>query len=149
MSDLSLKFLLPAPPHLIWRCWAEPDLLKQWFMPKPVETIRAEIDLRPGGRFDTVVRIDGSEHTSKGSFLEAKPYERLVFTDAFGAGYQPLENPFFVAIVTMEDRQDQTDYSVLVRHKSKADAEWHENMGFSKGWSQALDQLGELAASLA
>lgn len=33
--ELVLDRLLAAPRGRIWRCWTEPDLLKQWFCPLP------------------------------------------------------------------------------------------------------------------
>ena len=32
---LTLDRVLDAPVAALWRCWSEPDLLKQWFCPKP------------------------------------------------------------------------------------------------------------------
>ena len=38
MSDereLVVDRVLRAPRASVWRCWTEPELLKQWFCPKP------------------------------------------------------------------------------------------------------------------
>ena len=48
-NDLVLTRVLDAPRDKVWRCWVEPELLKQWFCPKPWYVSEARIGLRPGG----------------------------------------------------------------------------------------------------
>ena len=33
--ELVLTRILNAPCEKVYRCWVEPDLLKEWFAPKP------------------------------------------------------------------------------------------------------------------
>jgi uncharacterized protein YndB with AHSA1/START domain len=47
--DLELVREVDVPPELVWKAWTTPELLTQWFAPKPYETPLCEIDLRPGG----------------------------------------------------------------------------------------------------
>ena len=34
-NDLMISRIIEAPRDALWRCWVEPELLKQWFCPKP------------------------------------------------------------------------------------------------------------------
>ena len=54
--DIELDREVDVPPALVWKAWTTPDLVKEWFAPKPYETPQCEIDLRPGGTFRTVMR---------------------------------------------------------------------------------------------
>ena len=47
--DLVLTRIINAPPEKVYRCWTEPELLKQWFAPRPWNTPSVEADVRPGG----------------------------------------------------------------------------------------------------
>ena len=47
--ELVLTRLIDAPRDAVYRAWTEPELLKQWFAPKPFTTPVAELDVRPGG----------------------------------------------------------------------------------------------------
>ena len=153
--DLELDRLLSAPPALVWRCWTEPDLICQWFCPKPWQVSEAVIDLRPGGRFFTRMNgPDGESFPNEGCFLEIVPQRKLVFTDMFGADYAPVAVPesgaglSFSAILTFTPEGSGTRYRAVARHRSAADAQTHKTMGFYEGWGAAADQLDELARTL-
>ena len=62
---LTLSRLIPAPRAAIWRCWTEPELLKQWFCPKPWGVSHAELDVRPGGSSVIVMRGPEGQATLK------------------------------------------------------------------------------------
>jgi uncharacterized protein YndB with AHSA1/START domain len=151
-SDRELGFtrIIDAPPALLYRCWTEPELIKQWFTPRPWTTPVVETDVRAGGTTFIVMRgPDGSEHPNRGIYLDVVPNAQIVFTDAFTSAWQPSEKPFMVGIVTFEDAGDQkTKYTARVRHWSEDDCLSHEKMGFFSGWGAATDQLEALAKSL-
>lgn len=147
--ELVLNRLLDAPREKIYRCWTEPELLVQWFTPKPWTTTKAELDLRPGGGSLVVMRSpEGEEHPNRGVYLEVVKNERIVFTDAYTAGWEPAEKPFFTAIVTFADEGGKTRYIARARHWTVEDRKRHEEMGFHEGWGQVADQLEALAKTL-
>jgi uncharacterized protein YndB with AHSA1/START domain len=146
---LTLSRLIPVPRAKLWRCWTEPELLKQWFCPKPWGVSHAEIDVRAGGASHIVMQgPDGQEMPTRGVYLEVVPGEKLVFTDAFVRAWKPSGKAFIVATVTFADEAGGTRYQAMVEHWSEADREQHEAMGFHAGWGAAADQLAALAATL-
>ena len=54
------------------------------------------------------------------------------------------EKPFMTVILTFENENGKTKYTVRVLHWTVADREGHEKMGFYQGWGQCADQLAEL-----
>ena len=147
--ELVLERELAASPAAIWRCWTEPELLKQWFTPKPWATTEAEMDVRPGGANRIVMRgPDGQVHDNLGVYLDVVPQKRLVFTDAFTSAWEPSEKAFMVGTITLEPNGTGTKYTARVRHWTEADREAHEKMGFHEGWGIATDQLEALAGTL-
>jgi uncharacterized protein YndB with AHSA1/START domain len=147
--ELVLVRVINAPPEKLFRAWTEPDLLKQWFTPKPWTVSAAELDVRPGGKNLVVMRSpEGQEFPNRGVYLEVARNRRLVLTDAYIDAWTPSEKPFMTATITFDAEGNGTKYTARVLHWSIADREAHEKMGFHQGWSLATDQLEALVATL-
>ena len=147
--DLRIERAISATPEAIWRCWSEPELLKRWFTPPPVTVEDVEIELAPGGRFFSVMKLpDGTVMPSEGCFVLVERHRRHVFTDALRAGFRPAHAPFFTADVRLTPTDTGTLYSVHVMHADTNARQKHEDMGFHDGWGTTIGQLGELARSL-
>jgi uncharacterized protein YndB with AHSA1/START domain len=148
--ELVLTRIIDAPRAKLFRAWTEPELMKQWFTPRPWTTPVIEIDLRPGGANLIVMRgPDGQEMPNRGVYLEVVKDEKLVFTDAYTKAWEPSGKPFMTVIITFEDVVvSKTRYTARVRHWTAADRETHEKMGFHQGWGQCADQLAALVATL-
>ncbi len=152
--DLVLERDVDVPPELVWRAWTEPELMLQWFTPKPWETAVCEVDLRPGGRFRTVMRgPDGEENDNVGCYLEVVPGEKLSWTSALGPDFRPaagigMPGPgdlHLTAIIELRpDGSGGTSYRAIALHADGATRRRHEEMGFHEGWGAVLDQLVEL-----
>ncbi len=154
--DLLLEREVDAPAHLLWRALTTPELLMQWFCPRPWKTVECDIDLRPGGVFRTVMESPEGVRMDEGvgCYLEVVENQRLVWTSALGPGYRPNvmepDQPgfLFTAVITLESMGDRTKYSALAIHSDPESKSSHEVMGFHDGWGTALDQLVELAQGL-
>ena len=142
---------IKASPTNVWRCWTEPELLKDWFAPKPVETTHARIDAFPGGAFDTVMQVPGhAEMAGSGCILVAEPARRLVWTNVMTVHFRPAaagDLPFS-AEITMTAAQGGTDYHIIVRHLTAEACKTHADMGFHDGWGTAAKQMEAVAQSL-
>lgn len=147
---LTLDRVLDAPRAAVWRCWTEPELLKQWFCPRPWYVSEVRSDLRPGGEFfSTMNGPNGESHDNPGVWLEIVEGQRLVMTDAFTSGWRPRADPLMVAVVELSDTAGgKTRYVATARHWTAEARKQHEEMGFHAGWNAAADQLQELARTL-
>lgn len=154
--DLVLERVIDVPPELVWRVWTEPELLKQWFTPRPWKTVECEIDLRPGGVFRTVMESPDGQQRFAGSscYLEVVENRRLVWTNALLPGFRPSnEDPgpvaYFTSVIILEPHGSGTKYTAVAVHRDPESRVAHEQMGFHEGWGAALDQLVEVAKGLA
>ena len=156
--DLVLERTIDAPVDLVWKAYTDPAHLKQWFAPKPYQITECDLDLKPGGVFR--IRMQGPDgfdtgHGTPGCVLEVVQNEKLSWTSALGPDYRPAEmgegcESFpMTAIVTFADAGDgKTLYRAVALHKSLADKETHEQMGFHDGWGTVAGQLEEFAQGL-
>jgi uncharacterized protein YndB with AHSA1/START domain len=148
---LSITRHFAAARTKVWRCWSEPDLLKQWYCPKPWHVSVVEMDLRPGGGSFVVMNgPNGERNELPGQYLEVVPGERLTFSDAFVGDWMPgASAPFMTGYVILRDAPDGGTFMEWgARHWSDETVEQHRAMGFEAGWNAAADQLDALAASL-
>ncbi len=146
---LSFTRIIDAPPFRVFDAWTKPELIAQWFAPRPYTTPKAEIDLRAGGANNITMRSpDGQDMPNEGTYLEIIPNRKIVFTDAFTAGFVPKNgSPFMVGIVELEDAAGgKAKYTATVQHWSRESTEEHRKMGFFEGWGQCADQLNELVS---
>jgi len=147
--DLVLNRTTHVSTDRVWKAWTTPELLKQWFTPKPWRTADCVMDLRPGGRFWTLMESpDGDQFSGEGCILEAVPERRLVWTSALGADFRPnptgTESMLFTAFIEMEPEGTGTRYKVTLLHAEADGKTKHEAMGFESGWGAAFDQLVDL-----
>lgn len=148
--DLTVSRVINVPRAVIWRAWMDPEHFVRWWAPSPVVTTVHEHDLRAGGSFRNTMRTpDGHEYPTHGCFLDVVPRERIVFTDALEGGWRPSAQPFFTAIITMDEHPDGTLYTARALHKDDAHRDRHLEMGFEGGWRTAMNQLARVAAELA
>ncbi|ASM73246.1 MULTISPECIES: SRPBCC family protein [Roseobacteraceae] len=148
-TDLTFTREINVSPALLWECWTTPKHVKAFFVPKPHKVTDCEIDLRPGGRFNTAFEVDGKTMTNAGVFLEIIDQRKLVFTDAYSEGWKPAPDPFMTAIVEFQDNgAGGTIYTATARHRSADARKTHEDMGFFDGWGTVADQLAAYAKTL-
>ena len=81
LPDIIIVRKLKASPEKVYAAITRPDQILQWWGPDAGPAIRAETDLRSGGRYSIVFRLmDGSEHNPTGIYREVIPNEKVVFT---------------------------------------------------------------------
>jgi uncharacterized protein YndB with AHSA1/START domain len=148
--ELVLERTLDGAPENIWRAWTTPEILQQWFCPKPWSITDAVIEPEVGGRFAfTMHGPNGEVMPNDGVFLLVEPKRRWITTDAFVKGWLPAGLPFMSAEVGLTPLPDgRTRYVATARHWNEATMKQHEAMGFQDGWGTVADQLNALLKTL-
>jgi uncharacterized protein YndB with AHSA1/START domain len=140
MVEFTIVRAFDAPREVVWRAWAEPEQLAQWFGPRGISTPldKIRMDLRPGGQASLVMVDDASgvEYLNTGTYLEIVPPERLVWKDD---GFSDGTGPGTVT-VTLRDLGGKTELTVHVV------ADFTETMRAQAevGWGSSFDKLAEL-----
>ena len=133
LPSVTLVRRIKASPARIWAAITRPEQMLQWWGPDAGPTLKAEADVRPGGRFSIVFRLlNGDEHNPTGVYREVVPEKKLVFT------WEWPEMPERESLVTfLLEPFDGGAELTLIHEQLPEDArESHE-----KGWSGLLDKL--------
>lgn len=142
--DLVLEREIDVPVELVWKTWTTPEHLRHWFAPKPWSISSCDLDLRPGGALNFVMRSpEGEEYPNTQCYLEVTPFERLILTDTLQGGYRPAAKPFFTAVLELGRNGSGTRYKAIAIHGNGEARKQHEQMGFHDGWGTVLTQMVE------
>lgn len=83
-DELVYRRVFRAPRQLVWRCLTEPAELTQFWGPTgmatPIDGI--VVELRPGGRFETLMLGEHGRHRMVAMFTEVVPPERLAWVES-------------------------------------------------------------------
>ena len=78
-----------APIDLVYKVWTQPEHFAKWWGPHTFTSPVCEIDLRPGGRFQVVMRSPEGENLNlTGEYLEIIPQQKIVL-QMYTAGHTP------------------------------------------------------------
>jgi len=136
---LTLKRRIDAPPAKVYAAWTDPQKMMRWYAPAGADTLAAETDARPGGRFRVLMRTaDGERHDVSGVYREVVPDEKLVFT------WQWRSKPEWESLVTITLKRDGEGTILTLLHEQLPDEA--ERDGHRDGWTGAIEKLAGLFA---
>jgi uncharacterized protein YndB with AHSA1/START domain len=119
-----------APRELVWEAITEPDHVRQWWGGPGYATLACEMDVRPGGRWNHVMRFpDGREMTLQFVYVEVEKPARLIWRNADGAQTEAGISPQFTA--TFEALGQRTRWTLVARFTSVAERDAAVGMGFT------------------
>lgn len=145
----------------VFRFFADPGLLAQWFAPAPLTVPVSEGEVRPGGHYRITMRDeDGNEYTSVGAYEEVIEPERLVYTDSATempaafldmlneARGMPAGTPVADGLVTLifEDANGKTKLTYYEEFDSGATRDGWVELQMVEGLSESFDNLEKLLA---
>ena len=134
-----------APPHLVYRAWTTPELIRRWWAGDRGKVTSAEVDLRPGGRWRYVMTANGGfEVAFHGEYREIVPDQRIVSTEVF----EGMPDAAAVSTATFAEQDGRPTLTILVEHTSQEHRDMHLNSGMEEGMNESLDHLEQVAASL-
>lgn len=138
---LRLTRRFAAPRERVFDAWTDPRLLRRWWAAlQGWETSRAEVDLRPRGRYVLSMRDDasGAIHTVAGEYVEVRRPERLSYTWTWEGEPQEMRGSERT-LVLVEFAEDGGGTRVDLTHRGFADGHIRDLHG--EGWAGCLDKL--------
>jgi uncharacterized protein YndB with AHSA1/START domain len=136
-----------APAHLVYRCYTEPDLVRQWWSGGMGEVTVAEVDLRVGGRWRFVIAGDGYEVGFHGVYRQIVPAARIVCTEVY-EGAPDAEANAALCTYTFVGSGGRTTVTLLTEMRTRQDRDAVLDSGMEKGMQASWDLLEQVATSL-
>lgn len=143
-----------APIEQVWKAWAEPELIKQWWGPHHFTSPSAKADFRIDGKYLFAMESpDGQVMWSTGIYKEILPLQLIVCTDQFS---DESGNPISAEEAGMEEEWSDTGTLIFsVKFEKLGDDKTriqlvHEGIPSSmhddcvEGWSTSLDKMKNL-----
>lgn len=140
-----------AAPDLVWAAWTEPELLDQWWAPKPWKSRTKTMNFEAGGqRLYAMVGPEGEEHWALADFTSIAPKTNFKYLDAFcdSEGNINAEMPRSHWSVDFQASNGSTLVLIQINHDNLADLEKLIEMGFKEGFTMALENLDEVLSTI-
>ena len=148
-TQINITREFAAPRHLVYKAVTTPELVKRWWNAKRGEVTVAEIDLREGGKWRSVMVADGGfEVAFHGEYREIVPNERIVSTEAY-EGAPDADANATVNTLTLTEHDGRTTLNLLIDCPSAEVRNAIVESGMEAGLQDAYDLLEEVAISLA
>lgn len=141
---LNIERIFDAPRERVWEAWVDKDMVLQWGGPRDYPLVRTEADIRPGGKWHSVLRSveNGRELPQGGVYKEVKEPELLVFTFAWE---MPDEENFETLVTVRFEELEGDKTKMYFRQEPFNTAENRD--GHNGGWNSAFDRLDEFLES--
>ena len=76
-GDFVISRVFDAPRDLVWRCFTDPERMKQWWGPKGFNVLASKMDLRVGGTYHYGMKApDGGSHVGQVRLPRNRPARR-------------------------------------------------------------------------
>lgn len=139
-----------ASLNFVWDAWTQPELLDQWWAPKPYQTITKSMDFRKGGYWHYRMLGPQNEcHWCRADYEHIEPHVTFSGLDAFCDEDGKINTDFPRAHWTnrFTENDEVTIVSIVIAYHSLSDLEKIVEMGFREGFAMAMENLDQYIQS--
>ena len=143
-----------ADLSLVWDAFTKPEILDQWWAPKPYASKTKAMNFEVGGRrFYAMVSPEGQERWAVQKYTSITPKTNFKMYNTFADKDENLELPgsdwnFNFSEQNGPDGYRGTKVSVTIYNESLERLERMIEMGFTEGYASQMKNLDELLARL-
>lgn len=150
-KTITIKREFAAELPLVWDAYTKPEILDQWWAPKPWKARTKTMDFREGGHWHyAMVGPQGEEHWAWVNYKTIQIRKKFTGLDAFADAEGNLNKdlPQSNWNVTFTDKGQVTFVEYEITFADLAQLETTLKMGFKEGLTSAMEGLDEVLASL-
>ena len=150
-KKMTVERTFNAPLPLVWKAWTDPEILDQWWAPKPFKTETQSMDFSEGGRWLYVMAgPEGERHWCKVDYHRIDPENFFQGLDGFcdENGVPSQELPSMMWHVGFDRAGSTTNVVVNIDFPTAEAMNAIIEMGFKEGFSMAHENLDALLAEV-
>jgi len=148
-KTVSITKEFSAPRELVWDAYTKPEILDQWWAPKPLSSRTKAMDFKVGGRrFYAMVTPDGQERWVVQKYTSITPKTNFKLFNAFADENENLELPGSDWDLSFSEQNGTTKVSISIYNESLERLERMIEFGFREGTIAQIKNLEDLLARL-
>ena len=148
-KTVSITEEFDATRDIVWDAYTKPELLDQWWAPKPMASRTKAMEFREGGRrFYAMVSPEGVERWAVQKYTSITPKSNFKIFNAFADENENLELPGSDWDLSFSEQDGTTTVSISIYNESLERLERMIAGGFGEGTKMQLQNLEELLARL-
>ncbi len=133
-----------APLDMVWDAWTKPEILDQWWAPKPWQAKTKSMDFKVGGMWLYAMVSPANEaHWCKADYQKIEEQKNYSLADAFCDENGNVNSDFprsqWTNIFT--GNTDTTTVNISIEYENLADLQQIIELGFKEGFSMGLENL--------
>ncbi len=138
-----------AGRDLVWDAYTKPELLDQWWAPKPFASRTKDMNFEEGGRrFYAMVSPDGHERWALQQYKTITPRTNFTLFNAFADADANPQPPGSDWDLSFTEHNGKTTVTISIYNESLERMETLLAMGFKEGITATHAQLNDLLAGL-
>ncbi len=131
-----------APRDMVWDAYTKPELLDQWWAPKPLSSVTKAMEFKEGGRrFYAMVMPDGQKRWSVQRYTSITPKTNFKFFNAFSDENENPQLPGSDWDLTFSEDGGTTTVHVSIYNESLERLERMVEGGFREGTMGQFENL--------
>jgi uncharacterized protein YndB with AHSA1/START domain len=146
-NTVNIKREFNANLEFVWEAWTNPEILDQWWAPKPYKSKTKFMDFKVGGRrFYAMLSPEGVELGWQiQDYTSISPKTNFKFLSAFADKDETPNLPGSNWDLNFnEPKNGTTTVHISIYNESRERMEKMIEMGFKEGFTMGLQQLDEL-----
>ena len=148
-KTVSITEEFDATRDMVWDAYTKPELLDQWWAPKPLTSRTKVMEFREGGRrFYAMVSPEGQERWSIQKYTSISPKTNFKFFNTFADKDENPELPGSDWDLSFSEQDGTTTVSISIYNESLERLERMIAGGFGEGTKMQLNNLRDLLTKL-
>ncbi len=148
-KTVSITKEFAADLSLVWDAFTKPEILDQWWAPKPWISKTKVMNFEVGGkRFYAMVSPEGQAHWSIQKYTSITPKTNFKLLNAFADKDENPELPGSDWDLNFSEQNSITKVSIAIYNESLERMEKQIEMGFQGGFTMTLNFLETLLPTL-